>query len=205
MPDAAATITVKIPFLRWRGRADLEIQIPSDTDPQWHLRAALEIANRDHARLDGARLVGARLVGARLVGARLDGARLDGIRNDFWDVLLRAQPEIPALLATLREGRIDGSTYDGECACLAGTIAHARHVPYAQLGFADASRPIERWFLGIRVGDTPENSQIAAITERWIVEFPVADRSNEIIAWNWDRSRRLTTHRSIAPPAAAEK
>jgi uncharacterized protein YjbI with pentapeptide repeats len=254
MPDisqAAATVTVAIKFLRWTGRADLEIQVPSDVDERWRLRAALEIANKngarlvgasldgasldgasldgaslvgaslvgasldgasldgaslvgarlvgarlvgasldgaslvgaslDGARLDGARLVGASLDGARLVGASLDGARLDHarlvgasldhIRNDLWDVLLRARPEVPALLETLRAGRIDGSTYQGECACLAGTIANTRGVSYDALGFADSSRPIERWFLGIREGDTPETNQIAKITEGWIEEF----------------------------------
>lgn len=151
--DNAATITVHIPFLGWTG---LLIPIPRNTDKRWHLRAALEIANRDGASLDG---------------ARLDGASLDRIRNDLWDILLRAQPELPALLAALREGRIDGSTYTGACACLAGTIANARHVPHTALGFANPDRPIERWFLGIGRGDTPETNQIAKITEGWIVEF----------------------------------
>ncbi len=35
----------------------------------------------------------------------------------------------------------------------------------------DCDRPIERWFLGINQGDTPETSQIARITEGWILEF----------------------------------
>ncbi|HEX4112713.1 MAG TPA: pentapeptide repeat-containing protein [Stellaceae bacterium] len=230
-----------IPFLRWTGKAALEIEIPDDTDKAFRLKVAVEIAVKngaslvgaslvgaslDGARLDGARLVGAsldgaslvgasldgaslvgaslvgarldgaslvgasldgaRLDGASLVGASLDGARLDGarlvgasldgaslrsIRADLFDVLLRAKPEVPALLAALREGRIDGSTYSGTCACLAGTIAKTRHVTVRDLGFSDASRPAERWFLGIRPGDTPEKHQMAKITEGWIVEF----------------------------------
>lgn len=36
---------------------------------------------------------------------------------------------------------------------------------------ANASRPAERWFLAIRRGHTPENSEVARITEQWIVEW----------------------------------
>ena len=80
---------------------------------------------------------------------------------------------MPALLTALREGRIDGSTYTGECACLCGTIANVRHVSVEKLDFRDAERPAERWFLGIRPGDTPDNNQLAKITEGWINDFLV--------------------------------
>ena len=138
--------------------------------------ASLVGARLDGASLDGASLVGARLVGASLVGANLDdaslvGASLRSIRTDLFDVLLRAQPEVPALLAALRAGRIDGSTYSGECACLVGTIAKARHCDVEAFDFRDARRPIERWFTGIRPGDTPDKHAIARITEGWILEF----------------------------------
>lgn len=93
------------------------------------------------------------------------------IRTDFFDVLLRAIPEVPALLAALRAGKIDGSTYIGECACLAGTIANARRVPYGELGFVDSSRPAERWFLAVKKGDRPETNPIVKITVGWILEF----------------------------------
>ena len=33
---------------------------------------------------------------------------------------------------------------------------------------ADSSSPRERWFLTIREGDTPENSNVAKITLEWI-------------------------------------
>ena len=138
--------------------------------------ANLDGANLHGANLAGADLASANLAGANLAGANLDsanlaGARLVNIRNDLWDVLLRAQPEVPALLAALREGRIDGSTYTGPCACLAGTIANARGVSHHKLGFTNPYRLIERWFLGISKGSTPATNQIARITEGWIVEF----------------------------------
>jgi hypothetical protein len=72
-----------IPFLSWTGRAALEVEIPDGTDDHFRLRAAVEVAVKDHARLDYASLVGASLNGARLdhaslVGASLDHARLVG-------------------------------------------------------------------------------------------------------------------------------
>ena len=133
--------------------------------------ADLRDADLRDAYLRGADLSGANLRGADLGGAYLDERALRPIRADLFDVLLRARDEVPALLDTLRAGKIDGSTYEGDCACLAGTIAKARHVDYRALGFIDSSRPIERWFTGIKEGDTPENSTIAKITEGWIVEF----------------------------------
>lgn len=108
---------------------------------------------------------------ANLDGANLRNANLRSIRTDFFDILLRAQAEVPALLATLRAGKINGSTYSGECACLCGTIANARHVDYHALTFVDSGRPAERWFLGIKEGDTPDSNKIAKITEEWILEF----------------------------------
>ena len=133
--------------------------------------ASLDRASLDGASLDGAKLDGAKLDGARLDGARLVGASLRPIRADVFDILLRSQKEVTSLLASLRSGKINGSAYEGECACLCGTIANARGVSYRLLGFTDASRAAERWFTGISIGDTPSNNQVAKITEAWILEF----------------------------------
>ncbi len=35
----------------------------------------------------------------------------------------------------------------------------------------DSRRPIERFFLGINKGDTPENSEFAKLAYEWIQEF----------------------------------
>ena len=130
-------------------------------------------ANLDGANLDGANLTRANLYGANLYGANLYGANLDHVRNDFWDVLLRARHEVAGLRAALVEGRVEGSTYTGECACLVGTIANVKHVGYNDLDLLkpDSTRPIEKFFMGIRKGDTPEKNQISKRVVEWVDEF----------------------------------
>jgi hypothetical protein len=120
--------------------------------------------------LRGANLERANLEGANLRGANLEEANLEPIRSDLHSVLDSAPQEVTGLLAALRAGKIDGSTYEGDCACLVGTIANVRGCSYKILA-PDHSRPAERWFLAIRTGDTPASSQIARITESWIQEW----------------------------------
>ena len=71
-------------------------------------------------------------------------------------------------------GKVDGSCYQGECACLLGTIANIRHCDYDAIGNGispDSSRPAEQWFMSIKKGDTPETNNISKITVEWIDEF----------------------------------
>jgi len=70
-------------------------------------------------------------------------------------------------------GQVDGSTYEGDCACLVGTIANATKTPYKQLVSIkpDSYRPIERFFYAINKGDTPEDSQFSKLALEWIEEF----------------------------------
>ena len=84
-----------------------------------------------------------------------------------------AIPEIAALKQSLIEGKIDGTQYEGTCACFKGTIANARHCKFNELvGLEpDGNSPSELWYFGIKKGDTPENSLIAKITLEWIEEF----------------------------------
>ncbi len=132
------------------------------------------------AHLTGAHLRGADLRGADLRGAVLTGADLAAIKEDLYRVLSASPNEVEGLLTTLREGRIDGSTYEGACACLVGTIANVKGCDYRAVpGIKpDSNRPAERWFLAIRKGDTPPNSPAASITEGWIVEW-LATRPQE--------------------------
>jgi hypothetical protein len=135
--------------------------------------ANLSGANLSRAYLSGANLSRAYLSGANLSWANLSGAYLDPIRDDVYKVLEAAPAEVPGLLLALREGRVDGSSYSGACACLVGTIANVRGVAHDSLGILrpDADRPAERWFLGIREGDTPRSNQVSRITEGWVVAW----------------------------------
>ena len=125
------------------------------------------------ADLRGADLTGADLRRADLKGAVLRDADLREIENDFIAAVLCMPNELEALSAAMTEGRIDGSTYSGPCACLAGTLAHARGIAAYSGGdigmfVADASSPRERWFMGIRPGDTPETNQVSKIALGWL-------------------------------------
>ncbi len=150
------------------------------------MREALEKAARDRAKLSGAKLSGAKLSGANLSGADLYGAIGAGdwmkvIADDLRKVLDAAPNEVPGLLAALWAGKVDGSKYDGECACLVGTVANLRSERYDNLKIdlrPDSSRPSERWFLQIHKGDTPLTNQAAAYAAAIIAH------------WQWERAAK---------------
>ncbi|WP_196487145.1 pentapeptide repeat-containing protein [Burkholderia vietnamiensis] len=132
--------------------------------------AYLSGANLRDADLSDADLSGAYLRDADLSGANLSGADLLPIKADFIEVISQAPREVPALIDALKAGRVDGSTYSGECACLVGTIANARgiDVDSAELGIPkDSSRPVERFFMAIRKGDTPETNAASKLALEW--------------------------------------
>ena len=142
--------------------------------------ANLKGANLEGANLEGAYLEGAYLKGANLEGAYLEGAYLEPIKIDFFVVLLHGLPEIDFLKQNIISGNIDGSTYNGDCACLSGTLYNGAslHNGVEELSIKnkiiscrDADRPIERFFLGIHKGDTPENNQFSKIALEWLEEF----------------------------------
>jgi hypothetical protein len=135
--------------------------------------AYLSGADLSGADLSGADLSGAHLSRANLSGAYLSRANLTPIRDDLWAVLAGAPREADGLRAALIEGRVDGSTYSGECACLVGTIANLRHVSHDDLGAIkpNSNRPIERFFMDIGKGDTPETNQACALAVQWTDEF----------------------------------
>ena len=117
--------------------------------------------------------------GADLRGANLRGADLGGVKADLIAEILKLPNELEFLRAALIEGRVDGSTYTGKCACLAGTLANAKGIqnyngetiqangtPF----IADAGSPRERFFLAIKKGDTPETNPVAKIALGWVEE-----------------------------------
>jgi hypothetical protein len=123
--------------------------------------------------LSGSNLRGSNLRGSDLSGSNLCGSDLTPIRDDIWAVLSLTPLEVPALIAALKDGRIDGSTYSGACSCLVGTLAAARSVNQNGINglSPNSSRPAERFFMGIREGDTPETNQFSALALKWSQEW----------------------------------
>src|SRR3990167_6550450 len=104
----------------------------------------------------------------------LRGSNLTPIRDDLWAVLSASPSEVDGLRAAIAEGRISGSSYEGDCACLVGTIAKVCHKKYDELPNLkpNSNRPAERFFLAIKVGDTPETNQFSRLPlelgEAWL-------------------------------------
>jgi len=120
------------------------------------------------------------LSGANLSGANLSWADLSVIKADFFYVLLNAKKEVGFLKQAVIDGKIDGSTYSGECRCLSGTVEKSAIIHNGQdqeknvkriLDCRASTRPAERFFLAIRPNDTPENNQASKIVLGWIEQF----------------------------------
>lgn len=105
-------------------------------------------------------------------------------KADIFAVLNTAPNEVPALLAALKEGRINGSVYAGECCCLVGTLAQARGIDWTDLpnrfendvglsqGLAwSEESPAEQWFMPIEEGETPADSERVALTVEWVEDW----------------------------------
>ena len=155
--------------------ADLSNAYLSNAD----LRGAnLRGADLSNANLRGANLRGANLRDAYLSNADLRGADLRSIRADFLAEVLNLPNELEFLRDALVAGKVDGTTYEGECACLAGTLAHAkgitnydgRDIKNGRTFAADANSPRERFFFAITKGDTPETNPMCAIALEWTNE-----------------------------------
>ncbi len=172
---------IKIEIKHWfTGSLLFEWESENNSVKETLLKAVESGADLSGADLRSANLRGADLRSADLSGADLRGADLTPIKNDLFIVLLYSIPEIQFLKKNIIEGKIDGSTYDGACACLSGTLANGakqHHGPKqgevikSIMSCRDANRPIERFFLGIGKGDTPENNQFAKLALEWIEEF----------------------------------
>ena len=108
---------------------------------------------------------------AYLRGADLSDADLRQFKADFFMILAMGHAEVPHLIRALREGKVNGSTYDGECACLVGTLENggASGIPH------DSSSPAEQWFVpirkGIKPGDDNEGGFRAAKALEWALEY----------------------------------
>ena len=104
----------------------------------------------------------------------ISDANLRGFKADLWMTLAQNRNEVPGLIRAIKEGRINGSQYEGECACLVGTIANIRHVPVQSLE-SNSANPAERWFLMIKTGDIPGGTSGGSYAAQqaldWIYEW----------------------------------
>ena len=125
------------------------------------------------ADLSDADLRGADLRGAVLSDAVLRDADLTPIRDDFWAVLSAAPVEVPALIEALKAGKVNGSTYTGECACLVGTIANAKKCDYQAMPnlIPNSHRPAEAFFTAIKPGDVPSKNAAAKLALEWAEDW----------------------------------
>ena len=136
-----------------------------------NLRSAnLRSADLSYANLSYANLRSADLSSANLSYADLRDADLRPIRDDIWAILSSAPAEAAAVRDALAAGLVDGSTYSGACSCLVGTIATARGCNVCELD-RNSARPAERFFMSIRPGHTPANSQHCALAHQWVNEW----------------------------------
>ena len=113
--------------------------------------------------------------GADPCGANLRGANLKKLPQDYINqcsrdilfILEHLKTEVPGLRKALVDGKVDGSQYEGDCACLIGTLANVdggmkkvcEAIPFYEKGTHNMG---EAFFLNIREGDTPKNNSFAA-------------------------------------------
>ena len=153
------------------------------------LGAAVQLAVKAGTNLYGANLYGANLVRANLVRANLVRANLEDanlgnslerFKQDFIAEVLKLPNELEALREFIVAGKIDGSTYSGECACLAGSFAKLKGIDKITSGGeisengcafrANSASPREQWFMMIKPGDVPEKSFAARMALGWLDE-----------------------------------
>ena len=154
---------IKIQIKTWYGSLLFEYEKENNTVKETLLAAITAKAN----------LGGANLRDANLGDANLGDADLGGFKHDIWAILLHAPHEIQGLVDSINAGKINGSVYEGECACLLGTIANVKGVRHTEIPglVPDSRRPAEIWFLQFKKGQTPENYSPLKLTLDWIEEF----------------------------------
>ncbi len=139
------------------------------------IRDTLEQAVKEDANLEGANLEDANLEDANLRYANLEGANektlpisyINQCSRDMLFVFEHLKSELPYLRDKLVSGHVNGSQYEGECACLIGSLGHGKKdcidkvvesIPYYNKGLHNYC---EQWFYQIHSGDTPETNYFA--------------------------------------------
>jgi len=131
--------------------------------------ADLTNADLTNADLAGSDLTNARLTYARLTYADLTNADLRSFKADLWMILTMSKSEVPFLINALEKGLVDGSTYEGDCACLVGTLKKNRSEKMEALPQV-ASSPAEQWFSMIKKGDKPTDKSGGGYASRMALE-----------------------------------
>ncbi len=137
--------------------------------------ADLRSANLSSANLRSANLRYADLRYADLRSANLSSMPFENLpisyinlaSRDMLFIFQSLKGELPFLRDKLVKGEVDGTQYEGDCACLVGTLANAdggldkvcETIPYYDKG---TQNPAEAWFLSIHEGDKPEDNLFAA-------------------------------------------
>ena len=129
-------------------------------------KADLRSANLSSADLRSADLRSADLRSANLSFKNLPIDWLNQCSRDILFIFTCLRKEVPFLKDKLLKGEINGSQYEGDCACLIGTLANGdgglekvcQMIPYYDKGTHNFG---EQFFLKIDKGDTPENSEWA--------------------------------------------
>ncbi len=116
---------------------------------------------------------------------------LEDVKRDIIETCLKVPNEIPSLREALATGHIDGGSYTAawvsNCRCFTGTLAYATGKGWVDWR-DDPERPIdygtdkirEQWFLSIKPGDTPENSEVCALTLSWVDEALDLSRLSDV-------------------------
>jgi hypothetical protein len=115
---------------------------------------------------------------------------LVAVKRDLLSIIGKLPGEVPYLRLDVIEGRIDGSVYYGECACLKGTLARKAagftfkttneaevYIRFA-LGIecSITRSQAEQFFWHIGKGDTPTTNPYSAVVLDWLDEFLVGKR-----------------------------
>ncbi len=165
--------------------------------------ADLRGADLTGAYLTGADLTGAYLRGAYLTGADLTGAYLkiedlpesfvNQTSRDMLFIFEHLKSELPYLREKLIKGEVDGSQYEGKCACLIGSLGKAdggvdkvcETIPFYDKGTHNLG---EQWFLWIHEGDTPETNEFAAYALK-LIDMVMGKKSKKVVEKKRGRGR----------------
>jgi hypothetical protein len=123
------------------------------------IKEAVEEKNKRDANLRDADLYGADL-------AKLPTDYINQCSRDMLFIFQCLKPELAEFRKKLIAGEIDGTQYEGDCACLIGTMGKldggiskvCKTISFYEKGTHNGG---EAWFLNIHKNDTPENNEFS--------------------------------------------